>query len=180
MPKYLLAAAIALALIPTSARAQQYAAQLPCQIPLDGGAVSVTNTCGPILLNYQPTTVNCQYGSQLDSAQGKLSVLTSGDGVHFGTPTSLVVLAAPDGGPSTCSFGPFGSTATGTPHAATDVCDFSINPTDPYQYAEVTATVLADGGGAGDGITCYFSVVQTQTLHAPHGTINASTIKPKK
>ena len=170
---FVVALAIALTVLPAPrAHAQQVASQLQAQIPMDGGTGSVTNTSGPVLLNYQPVTGTCVYNSLLDATQGTISVLVSGDGVHYGTPTTLLVVALPDGGSatnaatSTCAFGPFGSTATATAHAAVDICDFTIDPTYPYLYAEVTSTAKADGGASGDGITCYFSVLQSQTLHA--------------
>jgi hypothetical protein len=179
--KFLLAVAVAaVALTPAPARAQQYAAQTQCQIAMDGGTSSVTNTCGPVLLNYQPFTANCQYNSLLDSTQGTITVQTSGDGVHFGVPTALVVVALPDGGSSTSpaastsAFGPFGSSATATAHAAVDIFDFTANPTDPYLYAQVSATAKADGGASGDGITCFFSVIQSQTIHSPNGVVKGA------
>lgn len=186
MKNYIVAAlAFAAAAVAFEARAQQVASQIQCQIPMDGGTGSVTNTCGPVLLNYQPLTVNCQYNSLLDATQGTISVQTSGDGTHFGAPTSLLVVALPDGGSavnpaaSTSAFGPFGSVATATAHAAVDILDATIDPTDPYLYAQVSATAKADGGASGDGITCYFSVIQTQTLHAPHA-LKASGVSKSK
>lgn len=186
MNKLLFAAAVALALaLPAPARAQQYAAQTTCAIPLDGGTSSYTNTCAPVLLNYQPFTVTCQLGPDFQSVQGTVTVQTSGDGVHYGVPTTLVVVALPDGGSSTVpglsssAFGPTGNVAaTHTKVAAVDVMDFAANPTDPYLYAQVSATTLADGGTS-DAINCYFSVVQSQTLHS-RGPVVKSVKPPAK
>ena len=186
MNKLLFAAAVALALaLPAPARAQQYAAQTTCAIPLDGGTGSVTNTCGPVLLNYQPFTASCWLGSNFEASQGTITVKTSGDGVHFGVPTSLVIVALPDGGSATNpaaatgAWGPTGNASgTATVVAATDVFDFSVNPTDPYLYAQVSATAKADGGTS-DAINCYFSVVQTQTLHAPHSKTVGGRASPR-
>lgn len=179
--------------VPSFARAQQYAAQTTCQIAMDGGTSSQTNTCGPVLLNYEPFTVNCQFNSMLDAVQGTIKLQTSGDGVHFGAPTNLLLIAQPDGGQpgggiqtnlgGGSAFGPFGSSATATAHAATDIFDAVVDPTDPWLYAQMSSTALLDGGASGDGITCYFSVIQSQTLHglkatAPKGTkLNPAGVK---
>jgi hypothetical protein len=173
MRNYIVAAvafvAAAVLVVARHAIAQQVASQITCAIPLDGGTSATSTTCGPVLLNYQPYTASCWLGPDYQSVQGTISVQTSGDGIHFGVPTNLVVLALPDGGSAaTSAFGPTGNAAaTHTKVAAVDVLDFSTNPTDPYLYAQVTANTLADGGTS-DAINCYFSVVQTQTLHAPH------------
>jgi hypothetical protein len=154
---------------PLIARAQQYAAQSVCQIPLDGGTGSVSTTCGPILTNYQPLTATCQIGPNKETVNGTIQVLTSGDGVHFGVPTSLIVIALPDGGQpqSESAFLVGNASGTATQVPATDIMDVTIDPTDPYQYVQFTANTKADGG-TNDGINCYVSVVQAQTLHAPH------------
>lgn len=175
MKNYIVAAlafaAAGILVVSRSAHAQQVASQIDCAIPLDGGTSSYTNTCGPVLLNYQPFTATCVLGPDFQSVQGTITVATSGDGIHFGVPTTLVVLSLPDGGSatnpaaSTSAFGPTGNAAgTQTKVAAVDVADFVANPTDPYLYAQVSATTLADGGKS-DAINCYFSVIQSQTLH---------------
>jgi hypothetical protein len=188
----LLIAASVLA-IPLAAQAQQVASQFTCAIPMDGGTGTVTNTCGPVLLDYQPFTVNCQLGPNYETSQGVISILTSGDGSHFGGPTSLVVVALPDGGlgtlngqnaANTSAWGPTGNASgTATVVAATDIFDVAVNPTDPYLYAKVSATFKADGGTS-DAINCYFSVVQAQTLHSPHNfkgaTVKSTGVKVTK
>jgi hypothetical protein len=167
-------------ILPSTAFAQQVAAQTTCGMALDGGAVTQTNICGPVLLNYQPFTVDCQVTTGLDAVQGTVKIQTSGDGVHFGAPTNLVLIAQPDGGQpgggiqsnlgGGSAFPATGAVTAGPGVATTaDVFDAVVDPTDPWLYAKMSSTVIADGGAAGDAINCYFSVVQTQTLHAPHG-----------
>lgn len=184
----LLLIAASLLVAPMTARAQQYSSQFTCPIAMDGGTSSQTNTCGPVLLNYQPFTADCQFNSMYDAVQGTIKVQVSGDGVHFGSPNSLVLISQPDGGQpgggiqtnlgGGSAFGPFGSTNTATAHAATDIFDLAVDPTDPWLYLQFSSTALLDGGGSGDGITCYVSVIQTQTLHAPHSVVKGTLAHP--
>jgi hypothetical protein len=166
----LIASLFAVQLVSTRAQAQQYASQITCAIPLDGGTGSETTTCGPVLTNYQPFTANCQLGPNYEAVNGTIKILTSGDGIHFGVPTTLVVVGNPDGGQpgnigSAFTIGNASGTATQV--AATDIFDVTVDPTDPFQYIEFSASTKADGGTS-DAINCYVSVVQAQTLHAPH------------
>ena len=184
MKHYIIAAIafVSACVVSRHAHAQMVAQQVTAAIPLDGGTGSgVTTTSAPVLLNYQPFSVTCVLGPNYETVQGIISLKLSGDGVHYGNPTSLAVVALTDGGltvsnpmASTSAFGPIGNAAgTATVVAASDVFDVSMNPTDPYLYAEVKATTMSDGG-SNDAINCYFSIVQTQTLHSPHSPLKAA------
>lgn len=148
-------------LISIPALAQQVAQNTTCLIGLDGGAAgTVTATCPSVLLNYEPFTVSCFVSTPAHSSSVGTTVLAlSPDGTNF----------AGDGGVAL----PFNCAA-----ASTCGVTASLSPTNPYLYGQIQTTALQDGG-ASAGETCIVSVVQTQTLHAPHSKTVGGRASPR-
>jgi len=143
-----------------SARAQQVASQFTCQVLLDGGASEV---CGTIPTNFQPTTVTCEVSVPAASSAGTtVTLLTSGDGVHYGTwaDAGQGVVTVANGGAS----------------GATTTVALALYPTNPWANLEVAANATTiDGGTGGPGaLNCQISVINAQTLHSTRPALKAA------